>query len=253
MLHAVVKKLPSPIPSLQFVNLCQPYMVYILDTRAHSDKNNRELGSNKTRCARLLVSWICFANFTFEGERMVLKDLPEEVDAILLEQSQIQARVSDIAVQINEDYAHSDDLLIVGVLKGAFMFMSDLTRQITVPHSVDFVALSSYATGTDSGGVVRMIMDTRLPMTNRDVIIVEDILDTGYTLDYLIRTFKAREPRSVRTCVLLHKPERTKIENDIDYLGFTIPDAWVVGYGLDYNDKCRTLPYIGILKPEVYQ
>ncbi len=192
-------------------------------------------------------------NVLSKGYTLLEKELPAEVQSILLDEMTIQKRVSEIAEQINLDYADTQGLLIVGVLKGAFMFMSDLTRQLTVPHAVDFVALSSYSAGTDSRGVVRMIMDTRLPMTGRDVIIVEDILDTGYTLDYLIRTFKARQPWSVSTCVLLHKPERTQVDNTTDYLGFTIPNVWVVGYGLDYNDMCRTLPYIGILKPEVYE
>lgn len=184
---------------------------------------------------------------------MQVTNLPKQVESVLIAEEQIQKRVSVLADEINQDFADTSGLLIVGVLKGAFMFLADLTRQIRVPHAVDFVALSSYATGTDSGGVVRMIMDTRLPMTGRDVIIVEDILDTGYTLDYLIRTFKARQPNSVSTAVLLHKPERTEVENPVDYLGFSIPNAWVVGYGLDYNDMCRTLPYIAVLKPEMYQ
>jgi hypoxanthine phosphoribosyltransferase len=172
---------------------------------------------------------------------------------VLLDEARIAARVRELAAQISSDYAGLDRLVLIGVLKGAFMFLADLTRELTVPHQVDFIALSSYNRGHISPGAVRLIMDTRTSVSDRNVLIVEDILDTGYTLDYLMRTFRARRPASLRTCVLLSKPERRRIEVPVDYLGFEIPNEWVVGYGLDYADQFRTLPYIAKLKREVYE
>lgn len=181
--------------------------------------------------------------------------IPDSVEHILLDATTIQQRVQQLADLISTDYAglRNEEFLIVGVLKGAFMFMADLTRRLTVPHQVDFIALSSYADATEATGSVRMIMDTRINVAGRHVLIVEDILDTGYTLSYLLRTFAARNPASLRTAVLLSKPERCKVKVAIDYLGFEIPDVWVVGYGLDFADRFRTLPYIGALKPSTYQ
>ena len=179
--------------------------------------------------------------------------LPDAIERVLLDEETIAAQVRQLAAQIDADYGDPDDLVLVGVLKGAFIFLADLARHLTVPHHVDFIALSSYNRGTVSTGSVRLIMDTRVNVTGRQVLIVEDILDTGYTLDYLIRTFRARKPASLRTCVLISKPERRQVEVPVDYLGFEIPDVWVVGYGLDYADRFRTLPYIGVLKREVYE
>jgi hypoxanthine phosphoribosyltransferase len=181
--------------------------------------------------------------------------IPDSVDYVLLDEPTIQARVQEMADQISADYEgiHNEDFLLVGVLKGSFIFMADLARRLTVPHRVDFIALSSYADKAESTGAVRLIMDTRADVAGRHVLIVEDILDTGYTLRYLYRLFEAREPATLRTAVLLTKPDRREVDVPVHYLGFSIPDVWVVGYGLDYADRFRTLPYIGALKPRVYQ
>ncbi|MGC9468687.1 MAG: hypoxanthine phosphoribosyltransferase [Anaerolineae bacterium] len=181
--------------------------------------------------------------------------LPDSVEYVLLDEDAIEARVQQMADEISADYVgiHNEDFLLVGVLKGAFIFLADLARRLTVPHRVDFIALSSYADKAESSGAVRLIMDTRADVAGRHVLIVEDILDTGHTLRYLYRLFEARQPASLRTAVLLSKPERHEVEVPIDYLGFSIPDVWVVGYGLDYADRFRTLPYIGALRPRVYE
>lgn len=183
--------------------------------------------------------------------------VPDAIERVLLDRDAIAARVSRLATQItgdyvDVDYGDTDGLVLIGVLKGSFIFLADLARQLAVPHHVDFIALSSYNRGTTTGEV-RLIMDTRVNVSGRHVLIVEDIVDTGYTLDYLTRTFRARQPASLRSAVFLSKPDRRKVEVSIDYLGFEIPDVWVVGYGLDYADRFRTLPYIGALKPEVYK
>jgi len=174
---------------------------------------------------------------------------------VLLDKSTLGERTQELADEISEEYAgiRNEDFILVGVLKGAFIFMADLTRRLTVPHRVDFIALSSYEDKAEATGAVRLIMDTRADMAGRHVLIVEDIVDTGFTLSYLQRLFKARGPASLRSCVLLSKPERREVDVTIDYLGFEIPDVWVVGYGLDYADRFRTLPYIAALKPRVYQ
>jgi hypoxanthine phosphoribosyltransferase len=143
-----------------------------------------------------------------------------------------------------------EDLILVGVLKGSFIFLADLARHLTIPRSVDFMALSTYGNATATDGAVRMIMDLRRNIAGQHVLIVEDIVDTGYTLAYLVRTLAARQPASLKTCALVHKPERREVYAQIDYLGFEIPDAWVVGCGLDWAEKYRTLPYIGVVKPE---
>jgi len=175
------------------------------------------------------------------------------IERILLDEQTVQKRVCELAAQISADYTDAEELVMVGVLKGVYTFMADLTRCLTIPTHVDFIAVSSYNQSATSSGEVRIIMDTRARIRDRHVIIVEDIVDTGYTLEYLLSLFGARHPASLRTCVFLSKPDRRKVEVAIDYLGFEIPDVWVVGYGLDYADNFRTLPYIAELKREVYE
>lgn len=180
------------------------------------------------------------------------RDHPD-IERILIEETEIQQRVRQLANQISADYPDVEQLLIVGILKGAFIFLADLARHLRVPHAVDFMALSSYGRSATASGAVRIIMDLREPIKDKHVLIVEDIVDTGLTLDYLYTTLKSRRPASLRSCVLLDKTLRREVDVPIDYLGFEIPDVWVVGYGLDYADKHRTLPYIGVLRREVYQ
>jgi len=163
----------------------------------------------------------------------------------LISAEDIHNRVIEMAYQISSDYAGKEPLYMVGILKGAFIFLADLTRALQVPHIVDFMAVSSYGK-TTSTGEVRLLMDLRDPIEGRHVLIVEDIIDSGQTLHYLYRILQGRNPASLRTCALVRK-KRKALEVPIDYLGFEIPDVWVVGYGLDYADKYRTLPYIAEL------
>jgi hypoxanthine phosphoribosyltransferase len=167
---------------------------------------------------------------------------------VLIPEDDIRGRVRELAARIEEDYADADEILLLGVLRGAFIFLADLARELTVPRRIDFIALSSYENGSDFSGGVRLIMDSRINVTGRHVLIVEDILDSGRTLSYLLETFQARHPASLRSCVLVRKPGQ-EVEVDVDYLGFDIPDEWVVGYGLDYGDHYRALPYIGVIEP----
>jgi hypoxanthine phosphoribosyltransferase len=167
----------------------------------------------------------------------------------LLTEKEILARVDLLAARINHEYSERDNLLLIGILRGAFIFLADLARRLEVPHAVDFIALSTYESGAHSSGAVRLIMDVREDIANRHVLVVEDIVDTGRTLGYLEKTLGARRPASLKKCVLISKTERHEIPIEIDYLGFEIPDVWVVGYGLDYDNRHRTLPYIGIYDP----
>lgn len=170
---------------------------------------------------------------------------------VLLSEDVIRARVAELAREISSDYKSEgvDDVYMLGVLRGAFIFLADLSRGLELPRRVDFIALSSYEDGLTTSGAVRLVLDVRAPLRGKHVLIVEDIVDSGKTLEYLRKTLDAREPASLKTCALLQKPERLEVPASIDYLGFTIPDKWVVGYGLDYNDQYRTLPYIGVVQP----
>ncbi|MBU5435344.1 hypoxanthine phosphoribosyltransferase [Pseudoflavonifractor sp. MSJ-37] len=177
--------------------------------------------------------------------------LEQDIERVLFSEEQLKQRVAEIAQQIDRDYEGKEPLL-VSVLRGSFVFMADLVRQITLPCTVDFMAVSSYGSGTTSSGQVKIVKDLSEQIEGKDVIVVEDILDSGNTLSYLLKLLEARHPASIRLCTLLDKPERRTKPVHVDYSGFSIPDAFVVGYGLDYDEKYRNLPYIGILKPRVY-
>ena len=178
-------------------------------------------------------------------------ELSKDLARVILSEEQIQSRISEMTEQIVKDYSDVEEIYLVGILKGAFIFLADLARQLSIPHKVDFMALSSYGMTAETTGEVRIIMDLREPIEDKHVIIVEDIVDSGNTLDYLQRLLKGRQPASLKSCVLLRKI-RDSIEMPIHYLGFEIPDVWVVGYGLDFADTYRTLPFIAELKKEVY-
>ena len=168
----------------------------------------------------------------------------------LISEDAILARVGELAAQISLDYADDGEIVLVGVLKGAFIFLADLSRRLSIPRRIEFLAVSSYEQGSERSGAVRLVMDVRRSIEGKHVLVVEDIVDTGHTLHYLIDMLKSRNPASIRTCTLLHKAHRTEVDVEIDYKGFTIGDEWVVGYGLDYDEKDRTLPYIGVIHPE---
>ena len=177
--------------------------------------------------------------------------MKNDIQEVLFSEQQLADKVAELGARISADYAGKDPL-IVSVLKGSYVFMADLTRRISIPCNVDFMAVSSYGAGTKTTGEVQIIKDIGSKIDGRHLIIVEDILDSGVTLSFLMKVLKARGAASIRLCALLSKPERRKVDVPVDYLGFEIPDAFVVGYGLDYAEKYRNLPYIGILKPSVY-
>lgn len=165
----------------------------------------------------------------------------------LLTEAEIQRRVSELAEEISGDYAQVDEIFMIGVLRGAFIFLADLSRQIEIARRIDFIALASYDHGADRADAVRLIMDLRSDIRDKHVLVVEDIVDTGHTLAYLLQTLAARNPASLKACALVRKPARHEVPVSLDYVGFEIPDVWVVGYGLDYADQNRALPYIGVL------
>ena len=178
--------------------------------------------------------------------------LEKDNDHILFSEEQLKARVREIAGQIDRDFAGKEPMLI-SVLRGSFIFMADLMRSITLPCTVDFMAVSSYGAGTTSSGQVKITKDLSESIEGRDIIVVEDILDSGNTLSYLLQILQARHPASMKLCTLLDKPDRRIKPVHVDYSGFSIPDEFVVGYGLDFAEKYRNLPYIGVLKPCVYE
>lgn len=185
-------------------------------------------------------------------ERKKTAMLENDIQEILFTERQLKNRVNEIARQIEADYA-GQEIMLVSILRGSFVFTADLCRAIDLPCVVDFMSVSSYGSGTSSTGQVQITRDLSEDITGRNLIVVEDILDSGNTLSYLLKILEQRHPASLRLCALLDKPERRVKSVDLHYRGFAIPDAFVVGYGLDYAEKYRNLPYIGILKPSVYE
>jgi hypoxanthine phosphoribosyltransferase len=181
-----------------------------------------------------------------------MQDLHANIDHTLIDEVQVQKRVLELAAEITADYSDSDDLLLICVLKGGYVFLSDLSRALQRPHELDFMGVSSYGSGTQSSGAVQIIMDLKQPIVGRHVLIVEDIIDSGRTLAYMRRNLLARAPSSLRICTLLNKPSRREVDVPVDYVGFDIPDEFVVGYGLDFGEIYRNLPFIAVLKPEVF-
>ena len=181
---------------------------------------------------------------------MTQTELEQAVGEILIEADALQARIGELGAEISADYA-GRDLLLVGVLKGAVFFMADLMRELTVPCEIDFMAISSYGAATDSSGVVRILKDLDINVSGRDDLVVEDIIDSGLTLSYLVRMLESREPASLEVCALLTKPERREIEVDVRYTGFEIPNRFVIGYGLDFAERYRNLPYVAVLHPDL--
>ena len=177
------------------------------------------------------------------------QNVSDALPPVLISEDDIRKRVAELAEKISSDYADDGDVVLIGVLKGSFVFLADLSRRLTIPRTIEFIAVSSYGAGSESGAV-RLVMDVRRSIEGKHVLIVEDIVDTGHTLHYLIDMLKSRNPASIRTCALLHKEHATEVDVDIDYLGFVIGDEWVVGYGLDFDEKDRTLPYIGVINPD---
>ena len=175
-----------------------------------------------------------------------------DVAEILYTEDQLAEIVARMGRQISEDY-RDKNLFMISVLKGSLIFMADHMRAVTIPCSIDFLSVSSYGAGTTTTGAVRILKDLDDSLEGKDLLIVEDILDSGVTLSFLMKNLSARNPRSIRLCTLLDKPERRKVDIHADYVGAQVPDEFIVGYGLDYAEKYRNLPYIGVLKPEIYQ
>lgn len=180
-----------------------------------------------------------------------MKMMKDDIKKVLLSEEELHTRVSELGAQLSRDY-EGKNLLMVSVLKGSVVFMADLMRAISQPAEIDFMVVSSYGSGVKSSGVVKIVKDLDINLQGKDILIVEDILDSGMTLDYIKGMLLDRNPSSIRICTLLDKPARRKADLQADYVGFTVPDEFVVGYGLDYDEKYRNLPYIGVLKPEVY-
>jgi hypoxanthine phosphoribosyltransferase len=179
----------------------------------------------------------------------------DDIASVLITEQQIQEKIRELAKQVSDDYPERgdrDDLVLVAVLKGAVMFMTDLSRALSVPVQMEFMAVSSYGGATSSSGVVRILKDLDRNITGRHVLIVEDIIDSGLTLSWLLKNLQTRSPASLEVCTLLRKPDAVKVDVPVKYVGFEIPNEFVVGYGLDYAERYRDLPYIGTLDPKVY-
>ena len=179
-----------------------------------------------------------------------MEAVKDAVGEVLIEQEPLQARIAELGAEISSEY-EGRDLLLVGVLKGAVFFMADLMRELSIPCEIDFMAISSYGAATDSSGVVRILKDLDTNIAGRDVLVVEDIIDSGLTLSYLMRSLKARKPASLEICALLTKPERREIEVPVKFVGFEIPNKFVIGYGLDFAERYRNLPYVAVLHPDL--
>jgi len=181
---------------------------------------------------------------------VTMTELERGVSKVLIDEQSLRGRIAELGAEISSDYADKD-ILLVGVLKGAVFFMADLMRHLSIPCEVDFMAISSYGASTDSSGVVRILKDLDINIDGRHVLVVEDIIDSGLTLSYLMRTLEARSPASLEICALLTKPERREVKVPVRYTGFEIPNEFVIGYGLDYAERYRNLPYVGVLDPEI--
>ena len=177
----------------------------------------------------------------------------DDIAKVLISERDLQARISALSNEINLAYTDEDRPLLICILKGAFMFLADLTRNLDMKHEVDFMEVSSYGAGTASSGVVRILLDLEQNIEGRHVLIVEDIIDSGRTLNYIIRNLQTRRPASLRICTLLSKPSRREIDVEVEWVGFEVPDEFVIGYGLDYAEEYRNLPFIGVLREEIYQ
>ena len=179
------------------------------------------------------------------------ENMQQDVLRVLLSEEEIRAKCKEMGARISQEYK-GKNLMLVTVLKGAVVFLADLMRAIEVPAEIDFMVVSSYGSGGKSSGVVKIVKDLDVPLAGKDLLIVEDILDSGLTLSYIKELLASRGPASIKIATLLDKPSRRKVDLVADYIGFSVPDEFVIGYGLDYDEKYRNLPYIGILKPEVY-
>jgi hypoxanthine phosphoribosyltransferase len=178
--------------------------------------------------------------------------LYDDIERTLISEHEIQARIIELGAEMNAVYTDEDLPLLLCILKGAFMFLADLSRQLRFRHEIDFMVVSSYGASTKSSGVVRILLDLESSIEGRHVIVVEDIVDTGRTLDYILRNLRTRQPKSVRVATLLNKPSRRELQVPVDFVGFEVPNEFVLGYGLDYAEQYRNLPFIGVLKPEIY-
>ena len=177
----------------------------------------------------------------------------DDIERILISEEALQARIAELGKTLNAFYDDEDLPILVCILKGAYMFLADLTRHLEFRHELDFMEISSYGAATTSSGVVRILLDLAANIEGRNVLIVEDIVDTGRTLDYILRNFGTRDPASVKVMTLLNKPSRREIDVPVDFVGFEIPNEFVMGYGLDFMEQYRNVPFIGVLKPEIYQ
>ena len=181
-----------------------------------------------------------------------MTSLYDDIERVLISEEELQARIAELGADLNDFYTDDDLPILVCILKGAYMFLADLTRHLDFRHELDFMEISSYGTATTSSGVVRILLDLAASIEGRHVLIVEDIVDTGRTLDYILRNFGTRAPASVKVMTLLNKPSRREIDVPVDFVGFEIPNEFVMGYGLDFREQYRNVPFIGVLKPEVY-